>query len=69
MDWKKWKSLIEPDNDFLVMLEPTDTKHPRYSKAVCLLMNLVSSRAHCSYGCHWVAPYGFVRNATCPWHG
>ena len=60
--------LIDPDDGFLVMLEPTDPKHRRYSKVVCVLMNLVNMPRQCSYGCHWVAPYGFMRNASCPRH-
>jgi hypothetical protein len=25
-------------------------------------------RARCRYGCRWIAPYGFMRNASCPLH-
>jgi hypothetical protein len=39
--------------------------HPRYSLLTCWVMNLIDRRAHCLYGCRWIAPYGFVRNAGC----
>jgi hypothetical protein len=61
----KWRSLATPDDDGLVM---QDGKHKRYSQAFCWLMNVLDWRARCRYGCRWIAPYGFVRNASCPLH-
>ena len=62
----KWRSLARPHNDGPVMLD--SGKHKRYSKAFCWLMNVLDWRARCRYGCRWIAPYGFVRNASCPLH-
>ncbi len=43
-------------------------RHRSYSPAVCLLLNIFDPRVPCDYGCKWVAPFGWVRNASCPKH-
>jgi hypothetical protein len=42
--------------------------HRRYSRALCLLLNIFDPRVPCKHGCKWVAPFGWLRNAGCPRH-
>ena len=63
---RKWHSLIRPDSDGPTMLEGPG--HRRYSRAVCILLNIFDPRVPRKYGCKWVAPFGYVRNASCPRH-
>ena len=62
----KCQSLIRPDSDGPTMLEGPG--HRRFSRAVCMLLNIFDPRVPCKYGCKWVAPFGYVRNASCPRH-
>jgi len=42
--------------------------HRRYNAAVCFIMNVFDPRVPCKHRCRWIAPYGYVRNASCPKH-
>jgi hypothetical protein len=42
--------------------------HRRYNAAVCFIMNVFDPRVPCKHSCRWIAPYGYVRNASCPKH-
>jgi hypothetical protein len=66
MKQRKWRSLIRPDSDGPTMLEETGHRH--YSRASCLLLNIFDPRVPCDHGCKWIAPFGWVRNASCPKH-
>ena len=42
--------------------------HNRYAEDFCLFMNQIDPNARCLEGCKWIAPYGWVPNASCPLH-
>ena len=62
----EWQSLIGPAGDRPMMRERFD--HEMYDEAFCRFMNQVDPRTFAGCGCEWIAPYGFVRNASCELH-
>jgi hypothetical protein len=39
-----------------------------YTDEFCAAMNQIDPRAHCPNGCEWIAPFGWVPNASCSKH-
>src|SRR5690349_6348526 len=44
------------------------SEHDYYTKEFCQFMNQIDPHATCAYGCKWIAPYGYARNASCAEH-